>query len=403
MVYWRRALWFLALAALFFRGKIVYVSFYTVLLVFLLSRWLVRRAFARLQVDRSLASDRLFVGEEVEVTLTLRNPTWIPLVWVMASEELPPTLVPTRERRAVVSLGPRGRATWTYRVTGRRRGVHTVGPITLEAGDPFGLEQLWGRSELFHPLLVYPKIRPLSHLGLPSRLPFGEVRAASKFLEDPARLLGVREYAPGDTFNRIHWKVTARAGRLMVKEYQPTIALETMIYLNLHQDDYELHTLDFTSELAIEVAASIAYYLHGQRQPVGLVTNGTDPLAPGSGPVVVPVRKGAGQLATVLELLAKIAVTRGDSFERLLAETARNLPLGTTLILVTPTDSPALVDVVLRLYRHGYHMVVICVEKVQHSQFMHHPPGPGLIFHQVRTERELDALGLRASVGSVTR
>jgi uncharacterized protein (DUF58 family) len=31
---------------------------------------------------------------------------------------------------------------------------------------------------------------------------------------------GVREYAPGDAFNRIHWKSTARTGEMMVKTFE---------------------------------------------------------------------------------------------------------------------------------------------------------------------------------------
>lgn len=394
MVYWRRCFYFLVAAALLFRGKMIYVALYMVGSVLYLSRALVRRAFEKVHLTRHLAADRIFTGEELAVTITLHNPHWMPLVWVMVTEETPPTVVASKERKAVLSLPARGSASWTYTVLGRRRGVHTIGPSTLETGDPFGLERLAGRSETFSHLLVYPKIRPLEHLGLPSRLPFGEMRTNRRFFEDPARVIGVREYEAGDSFNRIHWKLSARTGELFVKEYQPTIALETVVFLNLNLDEYHMSTVEFTSELAIEVAASVCYYLCNQRSRVGLVTSGKDPLAPPRDePVMIPGRKGPAQLTELLELLAKVELARGTPINDLLAYGSRHLPWGSTLIVVTLEDTPELLEATVQLSQSGYQVVVMCVHRVTRPELLRYSSIPGVYFYQVRTEVELDMLG----------
>lgn len=394
---WRQCLLFLFFAALFFRGKMIYVALYTLAIVFFASRYMLRYTFRQLKARRRLSESRLFLGEEVEIALELENPTLAPVVWVMATEELPPAIMAGKRKQGVLSLGPRQKATWRYTLSGRSRGVHRVGPLLLESGDPFGLETVRGQMGLIDQLIVYPKIRPLARLGLPSKLPFGEIRTAQRFFEDPARTIGVREYAPGDSFNRIHWKLSARAGQMFVKEYQPTIALETAIFLNLNETEYDLHLIEFYSELAIETAASIAYYLNAQRQNAGLMTNGADPLAGPhdqrpAGFITLPAHKGAGHLMAILELLAKIRLAAGAPFVSILMEAASRLPWGATLIVVTPKDPPELVDALFRLRQAGYNVAVVVVGRVQHEDFLHRLPESGLVFYQVRSETELDGL-----------
>ena len=112
-----------------------------------------------------------------------------------------------------------------YRVTCGARGFHAFGPATLRTGDVFGL----ATQEIDIPgedyLLVYPKIVPLERLGLPARNPFGDVPLRRQWLfEDPLRTVGVRDYRPGDSPRRLHWKATARAPgqALQVKLFEPT-------------------------------------------------------------------------------------------------------------------------------------------------------------------------------------
>ncbi|HEX6972030.1 MAG TPA: DUF58 domain-containing protein [Limnochordia bacterium] len=401
MIYWRRCLLFLFVAALFFRGKMIYVALYTLAIVFFASRYALRKAFQSLKARRRLSESRVFIGEETEVELELDNPTRLPLVWVMATEELPPELMAGKPKQGVLSLGPRRRAAWRYTVIGRARGVHPLGPVQLEAGDPFGLEIVQGRMDLVDHLVVYPKIRPLADLGLPSRLPFGEVRTARRFFEDPARTIGARPYTPGDSFNRIHWKLSAKANAIYVKEYQPTIALETAIVLNLREDEYDVHLIEFYSELAIEVAASVAYYLSTQRQNVALITNGVDPLAVAEAPaasrgyISIPAHKGAGHLMRLLELLAKIRLGAGAPSVSMLIDAASRLPWGATVVVITPSDPPELIDALLKLQQAGYNVAGIVVGRVQHETFLHRSPQSGFVLYQVRSETDLDGLARR--------
>src|SRR5438046_6868626 len=92
-------------------------------------------------------------------------------------------------------------------------------------------------------LLVYPLVVPLTSFNLPARHPFGERRAPRRLLEDPARVIGVRDYMYGDSLRRVHWKATARAMQLQSKIYEPTTTYTLVLFLNLMAQFDLLHGL----------------------------------------------------------------------------------------------------------------------------------------------------------------
>src|SRR4029453_19147771 len=45
----------------------------------------------------------------------------------------------------------------------------------------------------------------------------------------------IREYQPGDSFNRIHWRSTARQNQLMVKEFELDPPAEVYVVLDMQE------------------------------------------------------------------------------------------------------------------------------------------------------------------------
>jgi len=63
-------------------------------------------------------------------------------------------------------------------------------PATLESGDLFGLFRSLERRKQQDWLIVYPKVLPLSELGLPAKKPFGDIRSQKRIFEDGSRTVG---------------------------------------------------------------------------------------------------------------------------------------------------------------------------------------------------------------------
>jgi len=352
----------LFLAAAFMNLDFIFYILYIFFGVYLLGKLWTRQAIRALHHRRVLSSDHAFLDEVLEARLEITNDGWAPLPWLHLQDNLPVQLhVPSAFHR-VISLLPHERMTFTYQLHCRRRGYYRLGPLFLRTGDLFGVAQEMQQRDALQSLIVYPKIIPLRHIALPSQSPFGELPSRQRIFEDPTRVIGVRDYTSSDSLRHINWKTSASVGRLQVKKYEPAISLETVLFLNLRSEEYEIRTRSDASELAIVVAASIAHHLVEKRQKVGLATNGLDPLVSEGHATTLPPRKGRSHLMKVLEVLARVEVGSAFPFTELLRRESVLLSWGTTAIVITPRETQELLTSLLQLRRQGFHVVLIIVE-----------------------------------------
>lgn len=373
-----------------FRADFVLTLLYLFVGLYVGGCWWSRRAIESVKVHRDFPR-RIFLGEPISVRLELANLGRLPVVWLEFQESLPVELRLTGILRQVVSLAPRGRTTIEYQMQGRKRGYYQVGPLTLRSGDLFGLGGELVRSNQAEALIVYPKIVPISRLPLPSHSPVGALRTRQPIFEDPARQRGKRDYTAGDSLRRVDWKATAASGRLQVKLFEPSIALETAIFLDLDSNAYSLHSRYNATELGIVAAASIANYITTLRQPVGLMTNGSDPLGQPNQFSIINPDKGRGHLMRILDLLARVQVTRSTPLPQLLSRQRAQLSWGTTLILISPRLDEALFDCLFGLRRAGLlAMLVPCGPLAHADQVRLQAEHFGFPFRQIFEERDLE-------------
>jgi uncharacterized protein (DUF58 family) len=253
-----------------FRVAFFYYIVYFFIIVALLARLWVWRGWRRLEIRRDF-DDHVFLDETVTLRLRVANRGRLPIPWVRIEDRLPRRLALRDAYRAVVSLMPRETRVLEYTLHAERRGYYPIGPLQVDLGDVFGFYTRSLSTSTPSYLTVYPKIVPIERLGLPSKSPFGSLKTHEIIFEDPSRVVGVRDYQRGDSLRKVNWKVSAALGRLQVRKFEPAITLDTVLFLNLNTEEYDLAYVEGATELAIVTAASIASHLAELRQPVGLV------------------------------------------------------------------------------------------------------------------------------------
>jgi uncharacterized protein (DUF58 family) len=341
--------------------------FFAILYLFcgavVLSRLWARRVLSNVKVARH-HMPRAFLGEEVPVVLAVRNTGWLPVLWLHIHDSLPIDLASPNFLREVVSLGPGGETRLGYKLRCRRRGLYDLGPLTLATGDLFGFYENTGRWASDDHLIVYPEIVALERLGLPSISPFVNLPSRPRLFEDTSRVLGVRDYDAGDPLRHINWKSTAAAGRLLVKKYEPAIAFDVMIFVDLYRPHYRRRSRVVASELAIVAAASVANHLAAQRQAVGLATNGRDPRG-GEDRMAqaVPTADGRAHLMRILEVLARVELAELEPVSTLMAHQRSRLHWGTTIVIIAGGEGPGLADAVLGARRAGFPVTLILTDR----------------------------------------
>jgi uncharacterized protein (DUF58 family) len=380
--------------AFFTRVDFFFYLLYTLAGIYILGRVWARRSLAAVVLERR-HDQRVFWGETFPVHVELRNRSWLPVLWLRLHDSVPTNLTPGATFRQVISLLPRERLRLSYRLVGRQRGYYRFGPLVTLGGDLLGSASYEHRSEHDDYVIVYPKIIALHDLGFPSQSPFGTLRSRERIFEDPTRIRGVRDYQPGDSLKRMDWKTSARVGSLQVRRYEPAIALETAVFLNLNEADYPLTLRRQATELGIIIAASVAVHLVEKRQAVGLFTNGRDPLAESTGTApALPLRKGREHLMHLLQLLACVEVASGEEslpFLDLLSRKSLGLPWGSTLVIITAKEVEGLMDTLLTLRRRGLVVILVLTCPDRDIELTAQRAGQiGVQAHSIWTEQDLD-------------
>ncbi len=372
--------------------------FFTILYLFvgvyILSRFWLRHSLTQLHVTRQL-EQRAFLGDRIPVTVTLKNLGHLPIPWLVITETYPVALASPPILRQVITLGGKASHTIKYTLIASKRGYYQIGPLNLTTGDLLGLiGELSGRYEADH-LIVYPKIVPIRQVSLPTHSPQVILPTPLPLFQDPARLTGVREYVSGDNPRHIHWRATATTGQLLVKQFQPAIARENAIFLNLNRPDYARRGYPGSAiELAITVAASLANHMIAVEQlPVGLFTTAADPLTDTIQQFKLPPRKGRGQLMQILELLARVQeVEEGSDFLGNIRREAVDLSWGTTTIIITSLLSEELYKTLLFLKHSGFRPGLVLInpprKRVETRDEL--PPQLGIPTFEIKLEKDIE-------------
>jgi uncharacterized protein (DUF58 family) len=160
----------------------------------------------------------LVQGAAGEVMVTVGNPR-PRAVTVLLREGLHPALAPAPLRRRARLPGA-SELTWALRLVPRRRGEHSTGPLTVRVLGPWGLA--WAQRDLLEGerVRVFPQVRWEGRVGqlltLAQRRRMGQLPMRTRGLGSEPYAL--RPYRPGDPLAKIHWKATARHGRLVSRE-----------------------------------------------------------------------------------------------------------------------------------------------------------------------------------------
>ncbi|GAP62551.1 hypothetical protein ARMA_0974 [Ardenticatena maritima] len=353
-------------------------------------------ALHRLNYTRTFSVERAFVGETVELTITLANRKWLPLLWVKIEDEFPEEVPPvegelppsSQQNRKlftrITAMGRHQQAQWKLTLACQKRGFYFFGPVTISSGDLFGFFTTTRTYTHHDRLIVYPRIHTLTELGLPTKDPFGHRKAHQRLFEDPTRTVGVREYTHSDPLKRVHWKMTARLQELQVRIWEPSESSQVVFFLNVatFARFWEGIIPDLLEE-TISVAASLALAISQQKRPVGLFANASIPRS--DQPIKVPPGRSMYQMRRILEALAAITPYPRISIEELLLRESPRLNWGATLVVVTGIVTPELVQTMLQLRHARRHLALVSLD----PRWSGDPnlEAAGIVVHQIPYQR----------------
>lgn len=314
------------------------VALAIVALLAVLAAW---TAVLRRAVDVELTlPERLVHGEEVDLAVTVVNPSRLPAPRVRVEVTLPGWGFTPSEAVFEVALPPRRSVTLTTPVAGYGRGHWQARGIVARLTDPWGL---YHREVAFPPppaTIVLPRVVPVRRLELPAVAPLAELPDRRAMSTDPMAIVGVRPYTPGDPLRSIHWPATAASGTLVRRETERAWARDLLVVLDLDDGGWDVDDRH-SFEVAVTTAASLlADAVLTQRQPVGLIAS--RPADPAAAAARFRVAGSRSHLDTLLVHLAAAQRHPGLPLAELLRRHVRTHQPGTTVAIVTGRVEPEL-------------------------------------------------------------
>ena len=210
--------------------------------------------------------------------------------------------------------------TVSYGLMAGRRGVATIGPLSIHRADPFGLvagEHLVAGTVAS--VLIHPRVVALQGQRFIERVRATESAMRRGGSDSSSGFQSLRPYVPGDDTRTIHWPTTARTGTFMVREYSDPRRPTLTVVLMTDESDYAGEFF----ENATEIAASLCSFALRHGLDVHLAT--TDRQNPGS-------RRPLRDEPEALDVLARVQLTA----------TVDSRPLG-EIVHVTPRATCAFV------------------------------------------------------------
>ena len=292
------------------------------------------------------------VGDRIRVTYTLRNTSRIPKPWLEIHN---PTSLPAGLPGRAISLGGSTERSWLIRTPLTRRGHFRIEPLQIRTGDPFGFFESSASVGSGINVTVYPRLEPIPLWRLPASNIDGSHAMRERTLQATPLATTVRPWAPGDAFNRIHWKSTARHGDIQVKEFDLEQTADCWLVLDLERSVQRGSGDESTVEVAVRAAAAIADKALVENRAVGMTVN-AHRLAQ------LQPDRGGRQHLKVMQLLAAVEGDGSTPIAEALVTSVPRIRRGMTCVVITSSLDRGWVKPLAALRSRGVACVVVAMD-----------------------------------------
>ena len=300
----------------------------SVLFVFLISFLYALVLSRTIKIERDTDKIKLACKEKSDISFILKNYSPLTAHILYFFDDIPFFYIYNQNNKGITSLRPHELKHVSYTVSSQDRGLFHGGPVRIRTSDPLGLFLI--NVEISSPIEI--TVRPARIKLITNEIPGfpqGHLKINNPCYEDITMRRSIREYQNGDEQKRINWRASAKFDSLYTNQYEDSFDAPFFVFLNLAEEDYDLHNRRYYSEKAIEIAASIVEKSRVLRQRCGFAAYGSD------FPYLPPRQN---QADCILDILSVIQMEGGKLEYDPVKKFTNQLPAGTLLFVIGPRE-----------------------------------------------------------------
>lgn len=221
--------------------------------------------------------EHIFAGQPVRATVEVYNEKVTLPSFSLRVEAIPEKISKTAallETPVYFPYVPKHeRAHQSVPMTFPRRGVYSQEAFRIVTRFPFGFLQKARRIDLKSEAIVYPSVEATTDFL--EILP-GMQGALESFAKGGGQdLYALRDYLPRDSSRHVHWKISARLGSLMVREFSREDDCRVVLVLDPHMSaNLAPNEADSRFERAVSMCAALAWHFYERNATLQFRTAG---------------------------------------------------------------------------------------------------------------------------------
>jgi len=230
------------------------------------------------------------------------------------------------------------------------RGVYHLGLDHLEIVDFLGLFRIKRKISVKFEVVVFPRVTDLERMQLAVHLLSKAPANLSIAQEDYADYTDVRPYEPSDPIKKVHWKLTAKRGEWIVKNFQSSVLNSMAVLLDANKRNLPYEECVKLEDIMMERAVAVLRYCLRQQMPVDLIF----------GSSVRENGRHIGDFDAMYNLMANLSFAEedfsiNDALSKYLNETSRNV----NVVILTSLLDMHLYERILNAVRFGHYIAVM--------------------------------------------
>lgn len=332
-----------------FQEQILLKIWISLLIIIISSYAIVRIQLLGLFIEFFQNKLKADVGSIIDIRFEVSNKSKFAKNWVEVVHD--GGLSPESTTNVITALKPNNVYINYSRLFAIKRGIYNFGNLLIKTEDPIGLFKLERQFGNGKEIVIFPKIFLIKNdLGYALQSN-GSKTVHLKSQTITTNASGVSEYIPGDSLNKVHWPISAKRGKLTVKEFdQESLSLIWVIAdskkgIHIHEDKDSQAFLDIKSnpkitkkgynlprdsyEYTLSIAASLTSYNLKRKIAVGFLSEGDQF-------VNIQPDPGMRQLEKILVSISRLKDSGKNGIFDILNRQSKNFRSGCIIFLITP-------------------------------------------------------------------
>lgn len=271
----------------------------------------------------------LYTGDKIEIEYRVINKSRLSAPYVEIKSNITRLLTGKDVESNILVLRSQSGFTNRDTITLNKRGYYQLGEIDVSIHDVFCFYSFHKSIKNDTSLIVYPEIINLSTLRITADNKSGELLTDNSLFQDRNNISTLRDYREGDSIKNIHWKLTAKNDKAIVKEFENRVNTNAIIFLDSH---YSLFKDDIDRRLedkSVDIALSIINYCLNQGIKIILETEN-------EGRYIKIEGQAKSDMKSYLEELTRFTGNGVRPIESLVLPRLDTINNGSTMIIISP-------------------------------------------------------------------